>query len=326
MEKTVAEAHPQLYHYTSATGLWGMLEKQQLWATNIAYLNDLEERTGFFNRRLPYLLRATIAAAVHKLNESPATKAYIDKSGGIEAVEQDLGNTLKNELRSHTLRFDEPYTVSFCSPPFDPANGLLSQWRGYGTDGGYAVVFDTAKLSELMNAEQAFHYQHFSFGDVEYFGECGTGAAVHSETLRSEKVIQDAVYKFILSQDKSAFDPTYEPITSLSCRYKHRGFAEEAEVRIVAIPTSNEIYKLARQHDPLPRKEINFRPDNGVLVPYIKLFGHEQGHDLGKLPIMRIIVGPHPDKERRQKAVMLLLDRYGIEAEVIISGIPYRGR
>lgn len=326
MEKTVAEAHPELYHYTSAAGLWGMIEKQQLWATNIAYLNDLEERTGFFSRRLPHLLHETITAAVRKLYESPIGKISIDEFGGIDATKQDLKETLQKELRAHTLRFDQPYTVSFCSPPIDPENGLLSQWRGYSTDGGYAVVFDTAKLSELMNAEQAFHYQHFSFGDVEYFGDSGTGVAVHPETLKSEKLIQDAVSEFILTQNKSAFEATYEPITALSCRYKHRGFAEEAEVRIVAVPTSNEIYALARHDDSRPRKEINFRPDNGVLVPYIKLFGREQGHDLGKLPITKIIVGPHLDKDRRQKAVTLLLERYGIDAKVIVSGIPYRGR
>ena len=33
---------------------------------NIAYLNDAEERTGFFDRRLPYLLVAPIEAAVTK--------------------------------------------------------------------------------------------------------------------------------------------------------------------------------------------------------------------------------------------------------------------
>jgi len=45
-----------------------------------------------------------------------------------------------------------------------------------------------------------------------------------------------------------------------------------------------------------------------------------------KLPIKSIIVGPHPDKIKRKKAVELLLGQHGISAEVMISEIPYLSR
>ncbi|MFO1205708.1 MAG: hypothetical protein U1E63_08295 [Burkholderiales bacterium] len=63
MEKSLVEAHPYLYHYTTAEGLKGIVESQQLWATNIAYLNDAEEHIGFFDRRLTHLLDQPIRDA-----------------------------------------------------------------------------------------------------------------------------------------------------------------------------------------------------------------------------------------------------------------------
>jgi hypothetical protein len=33
-------------------------------------------------------------------------------------------------------------------------SGLLSQWRGYGIDGGYAIVFDTKALKALVAQEK----------------------------------------------------------------------------------------------------------------------------------------------------------------------------
>jgi hypothetical protein len=239
MKKTIAETHPELYHYTSAVGLYGMVERQQLWATNIAYLNDAEERTGFFDRRLPFLLRAPIEAAVSELERSPEGRKQIARVGGRDGVKRAWLDGFPPILRSHTLNFDEPYTLSFCRPSDgDWEDGLLSQWRAYGSDGGYAVVFDTHQISLQCKAEQAFHYQLFTLGDVEYFGDDGAGNARYSETLNYEKIVQGAVSKFILTADHSAFEPMYEPIAVLSCTYKHRGFREEAEVRIVAIPSS----------------------------------------------------------------------------------------
>ena len=66
MEQSVVDAHPLLYHYTTAEGLEGIVSSHQLWATNIHYLNDAEEHTGFFERRLPYLVDRAIRARPSK--------------------------------------------------------------------------------------------------------------------------------------------------------------------------------------------------------------------------------------------------------------------
>jgi hypothetical protein len=67
MGKSVIEKHELQYHYTTATGLKGIVESQQLRATNISYLNDAEEHTGFFDRRLTQILEIPIREAVEEI-------------------------------------------------------------------------------------------------------------------------------------------------------------------------------------------------------------------------------------------------------------------
>jgi len=69
----------------------------------------------------------------------------------------------------------------------------------------------------------------------------------------------------------------------------------------------------------IPEKECKFRNKNGTQVPYIELF-----HSLDKrLPIEKIIVGPHQDKELRAAALQLMLRNTDIK--VTVSDIPYIG-
>lgn len=328
MNKSVVGTYPDLYHYTTAAGLQGILESQQLHATNIAYLNDAEEHTGYFDRRLSHLLLDTIKACHIELACTKSGKRAIAKSGGIEKVTKILSEQLLTSIRTSTLKYNEPYIASFCAPPRqDPNDGLLSQWRGYGPDGGYAIVFETKGIERLIEREcKTFYYQVFFWGNVEYYDQDTKEKAAFPETQKFEETIQNAVRKFVLNQEVSAVEPMYEPITYLSCTHKHRGFREEAEVRIVALPSAMDIYKMVHENEDKRPKQVHFRPKDGILMPYIKLFGRELDDEAGKLPIKKIIIGPHPDRVKRQKAVERLLRQYGLEADVTVSDIPYLGR
>ena len=60
---------------------------------------------------------------------------------------------------------------------------MLSQWRGYGREGGFAIVFETAKLSELMH----------EFGrKYENSGDLFSGRVVYSdETDRNVVFVEE---------------------------------------------------------------------------------------------------------------------------------------
>ncbi len=56
----------------------------------------------------------------------------------------------------------EPYICSFCNHAgdneYERNNGLLSQWRGYGGEGRFALVFDTSGLDRLLSCEWYAQY------------------------------------------------------------------------------------------------------------------------------------------------------------------------
>ena len=330
MGKSVVEVHKELYHYTTASGLQSIVESQQLRATNIAYLNDAEEHTGFFDRRLPYLLEEPIRTAVTELARTEQGQQHIEAVGGIETAIEGLKSDLVKSLRSTTLKFNSPYIASFCSALSQRVqdDGLLSQWRGYGSDGGYALVFKADRLQKLLDEEsKSYQYQFLGWGDVEYYDQDTDQKAAHPETIECEQIIQKGIYKFVRTQKQEHFDPLHTPITMLSCSHKHRGFSEEAEVRIMAIPVNDAAFKVAQESgDKRPRKSVHFVTKNGVLVPYVMLFGRQPNGTASKLPIKKVIVGPHPERFKRQKAVGSLLKQHEIEAEVTVSDIPYLGR
>ncbi len=329
MDKSVVKAHPQLYHYTNAAGLQGIVESQQLRAMSIEYLNDAEEHTGFFDRRLPHLLEEPVRATAEKIASTALGLSQLNASGGVEDVVKAEIVTLVSALRSTTLKLNKPYVTAFCSVPIQsPDDGLLSQWRGYGSDGGYAIVFETEGLKQLLDEEKmSFHYQFSVWGDVEYYDQDTSQKAAYPETIEWEKIVQQTFRSYMLTNKPDELDALAEPITALSCMHKHRGFAEEAEVRIVAVPSNTELFKLAQNSgDKRPRKPIEFVRKNGILVPCIMLFGHELNGNATRLPISKVIVGPHSERLKRKKAVKLMLEEHEIEAEVTVSDIPYIGR
>lgn len=335
--KKVSEAHEEIYHYTTAVRLESILRTQQLWATHMAYLNDAEEHTGFFVRRLPKLLDAPSREAVAELMRTPEGRSAIVSAevGGPDRAIEDFKRELADAARKIVFDINEPYLVSFCrgNAHRTPNDGLLSQWRGYGTDGGYAIVFESAKLEEILDKREvpAFQYQFGNFSDVDYDFPEGSGSSVHPERERWEAVVQHVFKQFILSRGTESLH-LHTEISALSLRYKHHGFSEEAEVRMVLIPIHDEVHKVAlevaksKKETLMPRKPIKFRERGGVLIPYLQLFGGAINGPTGKLPIRRILVGPHVDRDKRASAVRSMVNQYGMSIPVEVSGIPYLGR
>jgi len=326
--QSLTEAHQRLYHYTTAAGLQGIVESQQLRATNISYLNDVEEHIGFFDRRFPQLFEGAARTAIAEIASTPSGRSRVEGLGGAEGAWATIRG-LGAVIRDRTLEFNTPYITSFCSAPQQaPDDGLLSQWRGYGLDGGYAVVFETQGINQLLIEEaKRYNYQTSVWGDVEYYEANTSEKATHPETLEHESNVRKALLKFIPTFDQSELEALYTPLTVLSCLCKHRGFREESEVRIVAVPVNNQVLEAAKEAgEKRPRRPVQFTMKDGVLVPYIDLFGHQTNGELSKLPISSVIVGPHSDRLKRQRAVELLLEQHEIDAKVIVSEIPYVGR
>lgn len=322
MPKSLAEEHPQLFHYTSAAGLDGILRTQTLWASHYAYLNDATEVKHFLENRLPEIFQDVIL------------KNIGDVKTTILSGKQFADPILNKLLYSTTGRepLAEPYITSFCTPKDEDdrvdQHGLLSQWRGYGKDGGYALVFDTAKLSELLT-ETSTKYENS--GDL-FAGDVIYSSDDDQRFLDEFSTDLDTMTTFLQNQlqdheDDENLEKIYIAVMKCACRYKHWGFREENEVRIIYIPNNKGAREFAKANgisiNEMQRKQYT---RSGANIPFIELLEGITS-STRPLPISRVIVGPCADQERarRVRAVEILLNQHGIDAMVSASEIPYVG-
>jgi hypothetical protein len=321
MQLTFPKIHPELMHYTSAAGLLGILESQSLHATHSAFLNDSTEISLFFDKRLAKVLESGIRA---ELAVDPGLQALPQK---VDAA--IYADRMASVFRTTAHRFNEPYVACFSAPASERVqnDGLLSQWRGYGKDGGYALVFDSQKLEEALKDESTtFWYQYAQWGDVHYYQDDGDLANAEPEIHSAEDALRACIRNFIKNPVPAELESTFEPITTLSCWYKHWGFHEEREVRIVAIPPNAELVREGRAAGELrPVRQRKTFLRGGTPVPYLDLFAHASADDGFRLPVLRVIIGPHPQSQLRRLAVEDVLRTRGVEAEVVVSQIPYVG-
>lgn len=328
-QRTVSEAHPELLHYTSAAGLVGILQSDSLRATNSAFLNDSTEISLFFEMRLAKVIEAGIRRELTTDPELQVLPQFASTPEEADAAIKRYAVEMADAIRATTFRFNEPYLACFSAPANDRVrrDGLLSQWRGYGKDGGFALVFESKQLEELLKMEgSSVWYQHAQWGDVHYHQDDNDLETAEPEIHEAEETLRNAIGRFIKNTASSELESTFEPVATLSCLFKHWGFHEEREVRIVVIPPNEELIQQGRDAGELrpvrPRK-IFIR--GGTPVPYLDLFAQESRNHVFQLPIRRVIVGPHPQGELRRRAVEQMLRTAGVDAEVVVSRIPYIG-
>jgi hypothetical protein len=324
MEKT-SDIYEKLYHYTTWDGLLGILKTQTLWATHYKFLNDYSEIV-FFRDKLVSLILPYVREAYEKfVKQSQHLEVKISQKGGLDKIIQHDAEVVVDAQYRATGH--EIYILSFCGQHKNPHinnNGLLSQWRGYGPGGGFVLVFNTQKLEEIMEIEaKRFEYSAMHLSDLIYSDDEDRFKAELSEDL---SVIAEDV--------RNLFDPTkptlkekdlkgYREFVNCVSRYKHCGFREENEVRAVILPTvmDQEYLDLAKTNGTAlkPEKERKFREKNSQLIPYIELFNSP---DI-ELPIERIIVGPHKEKESCATTLRVMLRNTRIE--ISGSDIPFVG-
>ena len=129
-----------LFHYTTINGLWGILDKGRLWGTHVAFLNDAQE------------LEYGIEAAITTLQEHGDNLQSSDLDQGSEDPELGNGSLLRGVgdfLERHRDMF-KPALAPFVTC-LSSSEDQLSQWRGYGKAGGYAIRFDREALKNELH-------------------------------------------------------------------------------------------------------------------------------------------------------------------------------
>ncbi|WDN88000.1 hypothetical protein BuS5_00968 [Desulfosarcina sp. BuS5] len=319
MRKT-SEVYKKIYHYTTWNGVLEIIKSQRLWSTHYKFLNDFSEIILFKKPLISFLYPYVLQSYERVVSQYPHILADIKTTGGIH--QNAKHDTDAFVTAQYSATGDEIYILSFCGEhkeKYINDNGLLSQWRAYGVDGGCALVFDTKEIEELCKYEFAnYQYNHIHISDLIYSDDKDKLEKELSDDLGV--LAMDAIKMFNPDLWKGETEETilkgYYSFLRCITRYKHRGFKEENEVRIVALP-SNNLSLDTNNNSSKKDKTILFKSKNGLNVPYIELFDSDEII----LPIEKIIVGPHREKELRAKTLEVMLRKTKIE--IMCSDIPY---
>jgi len=324
-----------LYHYTPQAGLLGIVASDSIWATDIYALNDWTEFRHVFKTDSMQVLVDAFRSGLPDDIDANAKQVFIERV----LAERNFSTLLD------IIKADPPYGertgVFVCS--LTASGDLLSQWRGYSySSQGFSLGFDSTLLKKQL---QSVHTLDTSVDLVEcVYDEATTLERIRAmgrtaaEGFRDLRQRDEAVPPWfirLLNPSEHYRKDSYYLLKSFSfasvpffraaAQFKHPGFQEEREWRIVY----SAFWKTLSPHT------VKFR--NGQFGPTAYVEIRLGLHTPATCPLRRIVVGPrtYSGNEMRDltNSVEMLLLKYGIPVkspatpsgvEIATSQIPYR--
>lgn len=183
-----------LWHYTNLSGLMGIIASQELWATDIRYLNDSTE-FAYGRDQVLQVLREK--------------EQIVKKSEPLVELAEMLEDTLKK-------RTVHNYVVCFSEH-----RDALSLWRGYGHQ-GYALGFDRKEIESrfqprILSDLRQPHLTKLAYDQEEQVALIRTAIEEYRLTQKStpEEVAGLGIHLYALIGE-----------------LKHPAFKDECEVRL----------------------------------------------------------------------------------------------
>jgi hypothetical protein len=198
-----------LYHYTSPSGLLGILNAKSLWASDIWFLNDQKE----------FKVALDIAETIlDEYRHAASTRFHL---GLYEALLESLRNVHQSRV----------YVASFSED-----GDLLSQWRGYSPRAsGYSIGFLSRRLIDAGQLEPNFFLVPCVYDDdkqrelmVSLLQDVIAGA---DEDYRHDSEDRVGTYR-------KAFQLFGSLIAIMGPTFKDQSFEEEQEWRAVSMPSA----------------------------------------------------------------------------------------
>ena len=317
----VYKQYPELFHYTTVDAFQSIYKSNIFWATSFKDLNDSSELQCFRLKVRDFLTPLIQNIFEEKRKHDQHFAHEIALNGGSEKVAIQQANMHSETLHRQTFSengFQDVFVCCFCTHERDSyaeTHGLLSQWRGYGVDGGIAIVLDTSGIENLMHQETNLYKHPIShMGDVIYDNDSNL------ENNDGIRLVFDC-FPEILADSYSDKQPNYGQIFDRfvlgSTLVKHHAFHEEREIRIVVAPrpTNPTSHFYSDEHNAKPIKQIKFRRKGEGEARYIELLGDVQ------IPIKRVIVGPSRIQNLNYQRINECVAETNIKIQM--SGIPF---
>lgn len=221
----------ELFHYTSAEGLQGILKGKTLWLSKVSTFNDTSEMLHGGS-----VIEQVIDEALR--SQPPGQNSPLD----LEAV-AEKGKEFVERLPSHS------YAFCFCS-----RRDRLSQWRAYGAGAaGFQIGFNRLRLEEYLGTESL----RVSDPMPMIYGKTQQKKAASCFVSKAIAVAANPKY-CLKGSDLSDFNNEFAFLLYLfPLAMKNPSFSEEEEWRILQVG--------------LDQKAVKFRPAHGSIIPYLEL-------------------------------------------------------
>lgn len=196
-----------LYHYTTQSGLLGIIQQDEIWMTHTQYLNDSRE----FHHAVDL---------AHKVLAEKLASSQNDYERHIwEAMQKSISSGLS--------------TVNICVSCFSENGDSLSQWRAYGgRNGGFSIGYVGSYLKEVAERNQ--------FLMVRCIYDQSEQEHVISQFL--DGIFHEIVESPANNKDYESFVQYGGNLISYFLRlapiFKDSSFSEEQEWRIISTPMS----------------------------------------------------------------------------------------
>lgn len=220
-----------LYHYTDINGLLGILQGKKIWATQLEYMNDRSEGVHVGHLATSHLEQ------LHKQEQNNQSGTFVSSLLTAYKPLSGIGTSGQTFVFSLSERPD-----------------VLSQWRGYTPNGGYAIGFYGQALAKI-GWENRLRVKECTYDT--YNNQVAVDSIIDRfcEKCRSE----------FIALKRSDSDQYYKELAHLlagelsvnGVLIKHESFIEEKEWRLVGDA------KLAGTK--------KFRPSGPYIRPYIEI-------------------------------------------------------
>ncbi|MDL2124884.1 MAG: DUF2971 domain-containing protein [Deltaproteobacteria bacterium] len=283
-----------LFHYTSVEGFLGIVSSKTIWATNILYLNDASE----FNYSKELLRNELFEIRKKGFNINGNIETSIEPRF-FEIVEENIDKLIPSQ------------NFSFFVCSFSEEKDLLSQWRGYCSEGiGFSLGFSKKLL--IQCAEQSkFALKPCLYDEEAQAQSIRDLIKKTSDRFRTEIKNSSQIGKAWDTMGQILAVDFMLEFIALAPTFKHHKFCEEKEWRIVASLQMNNVNEL-----------IKFRSGRSMIIPYIEIYLPTKDRNL---TMDEIVVGPTTDDLLSMASVEMILRGKEIEYnELSYSTIPYR--
>lgn len=196
---------------------------------------------------------------------------------------------------------------------------LLSQWRGYGEDGGYAIQFSRTKLKNTIDQINSSLDANYDLLDVLYTVE----NSYKADVTKYADVFINAYLEYLDEIIKIRWQsPTFnysisgltggplEAFLTYLINTKNEHFGEEKECRLSMLETNMPDSMVV---------PVEYFNRHGLIIPFTRTPDKFPLNDC----IDWVIVGPTPGIEQRFMSLKQMIKKMGLNIDVRPSHIPF---